>query len=51
VGYVVPALGDENIRELSLYFYRILYEIKGKDIFVLAEIHKRRDLQPDMGIR
>lgn len=47
-GKVVPELGIEAIRELSLYSYRILYEIKAPDIIVLAVIHKRRDLQPEM---
>jgi len=41
----VPELGDENVRELSLYSYRILYEIKTTHIDILAVIHKRRDLQ------
>jgi toxin ParE1/3/4 len=48
IGRVVPELGNEAIRELSLYSYRILYEIKNQGIFVLAVIHKRRDLQPEM---
>ena len=48
VGRVVPELNDEAIRELSLYSYRILYEIKGPEIFVLAAIHKRRNIQPEM---
>ncbi len=48
IGRVVPELGNEDIRELSLYSYRILYEIKNQDVFVLAVIHKRRDLQPEM---
>ncbi len=48
MGRVVPELGNEAIRELSLYSYRILYEIKDHGVFVLAVIHKRRDLQPDM---
>jgi len=47
-GRVVPELGNEKIRELPLYSYRILYEIKDQNIFVLAVIHKRRDLQPGM---
>ena len=34
IGRVVPELNNENIRELSLYSYRILYETKGKDVFV-----------------
>ena len=43
----MPELNNENIRELSLYSYRILYETKDKDVFVLAVIHRRRDLQPN----
>ena len=48
MGHIVPELGNEAIRELSLYSHRIVYEIKDQDIFVLAVIHKRRDLQPEM---
>ena len=48
VGRVVPELGDEAIRELSLYSYRILYEIRDQRVFILAVVHKRRDLQPEM---
>jgi len=48
IGKVIPELGDDKLRELSLYSYRILYEIKAQDVFVLAVIHKRRELQPQM---
>ena len=48
MGRMVPELGNETIRELSLYSYRILYEIKNQDVFVLAVIHKRRNFQPEM---
>lgn len=48
MGKVVPELGNEAIRELSLYSYRIMYEIREPDIVVLAVIHKRRDFQPEM---
>jgi plasmid stabilization system protein ParE len=47
-GKKVSELNDEAVRELSLYSYRIIYEIKEPDIFVLAVVHKRRDLQPEM---
>lgn len=46
-GKIVTELNDESVREVSLYSYRILYEIKTSHIEVLAVIHKRRDLQPD----
>ena len=45
LGRMVPELNDENVRELVLYSYRILYEIKTSHIDILAIIHKRRDLQ------
>ncbi|MDX1253297.1 MAG: type II toxin-antitoxin system RelE/ParE family toxin [Gammaproteobacteria bacterium] len=45
MGRKVPELNEENVRELALYSYRILYEIKTTHIEILAVIHKRRDLQ------
>lgn len=48
MGRMVPEINNENIRELFLYSYRIIYEIKNRDIFVLAVIHQRRELQPEM---
>jgi hypothetical protein len=33
---VVPELGEDNVRELALYSYRILYKIRADDIVVLA---------------
>lgn len=51
LGRVVPELGDENIRELPLYSYRIFYEICPDRIDVLAVIHKRRNLQAEDVVR
>ena len=45
VGKKVPELNDDAVRELSLYSYRIIYEIKTDQIFVLGVVHKRRDLK------
>lgn len=44
-GRKVPELDEEQVREVSLYSYRIIYEIKDQDIFVLAIVHKRRDVK------
>ena len=45
-GRKVPELNTDTVRELSLYSYRILYEIKSdKLIEVLAVIHKRQHLE------
>ncbi len=45
VGKKVPELNDEAVRELSLYSYRIICEIKSQGVFVLTVVHKRRDLK------
>ena len=47
LGKMVPEIKDDNIRELHLYSYRILYEIKPPNIEVLAVIHKRRDFKAE----
>jgi len=47
VGKKVTEVGDKNVRELSIYSYRIIYEIKGQSVFVLAVVHKRRDLMAE----
>lgn len=43
-GRKVPELNVEYIRELVLYSYRIIYEIKTNHVEILAVIHKRRNL-------
>ena len=47
MGKMVAEIDDENVRESSLYSYRIIYEIRNKDVFVLAVVHKRRDLMAE----
>lgn len=47
-GHQVSELNEEAVRELGLYSYRILYEIKPNNLIeVLAVIHKRRHLRPE----
>ena len=47
-GHKVPELNEDAVRELGLYSYRILYEIKSDDLIeVLAVIHKRQHVEPD----
>jgi len=43
----VPELNEELIRELAMYSYRIIYEIKTNDVEILAVIHKRQDFIPE----
>ena len=47
LGRTVPEVKDETVRELSIYSYRIIYEIKNQDAFVLAVVHKRKDFAVD----
>lgn len=47
LGRMVPELNQEAVRELGLYSYRIIYQIKSAQIEVLAVIHKRKALQTD----
>ena len=43
IGRVVPEVEDSNIRELIIYSYRLIYEIKPKRIEILAIIHGKQD--------
>ena len=47
IGRRVPEAGNEDVRELSIYSYRIIYEIRGQHSFVLAVVHKRRNLSTE----
>ena len=44
IGRMVPEFSDENIRELIYGWYRIIYQIRVDDCFVVAIVHGRRDL-------
>ncbi len=47
-GKKVPELNVDAVRELGLYSYRILYEIKSEALIdVLAVIHKRQHLEQE----
>ena len=42
-GRVVPELSDPTIREIFVFNYRLLYEVSGDDINILAFLHGARD--------
>ena len=47
-GRMVQEFNEDAVRELELYSYRILYEIKPDNLIeVLAVIHKRRHLESE----
>lgn len=43
MGKSVSEVGDESVRELSAYSYRIIYRVADPDIVVLAVVHKRQN--------
>ena len=45
IGRVVAEIGDETIREISLYAYRIIYQLMDEQVFILAIAHKRQNLK------
>jgi addiction module RelE/StbE family toxin len=44
-GPKVPEFDDENIRELLVYSYRIIYRLEGEEVVIAAVIHGKRILQ------
>jgi addiction module RelE/StbE family toxin len=43
IGRVVPEIGDDNVRELVIYSYRLIYEVVPDNVQILAIIHGKRD--------
>jgi len=44
-GRIVPEFEDENIREIFIYGYRLIYRVEDDRVSVVALIHGRRDFQ------
>ena len=49
IGRIVPELDQKNIRELMIYSYRLVYEVKSKDVEIIAIIHGKRDFSTAYG--
>lgn len=47
LGRAVEEIGEENVREISMYSYRILYELINDTLYIHGVIHKRRHFKPD----
>ena len=45
MGRIVPEIGDEKIRELFVYSYRLVYRIQDEIITILAVIHGEKLLE------
>ncbi len=44
IGWVVPEFGRETLREILVEPYRIIYEIREGDCYIVAVVHGSRDL-------
>ncbi len=44
MGRIVPEEQDESVRELIVYSYRLMYEIRSSEIYILMVIHCKRDI-------
>ncbi len=44
-GRKVPEFDDENVRELIVYSYRIIYRLQDNEVVIAAVIHGKRLLQ------
>ncbi|MEM6258654.1 MAG: type II toxin-antitoxin system RelE/ParE family toxin [Planctomycetota bacterium] len=41
-GHLNPEAGQDDVRELSIYPYRLIYRIRENDVIVLAVLHGSR---------
>jgi plasmid stabilization system protein ParE len=42
LGRVVSELADPDIREIPAYSWRLIYQLREQQVFILTVIHKRR---------
>jgi len=42
-GRVVPEVGDEKVREVFVYRYRLIYEVGAEEVRIVAFLHGARD--------
>lgn len=47
LGKMVQEIGEDAVREIGMYSYRIMYELIGDTIYIHGVIHKRRHFQPE----
>jgi hypothetical protein len=41
----VPEFDDDNVREVTVYSYRVMYRIQEKGVLIAAVIHGKRNVQ------
>jgi toxin ParE1/3/4 len=46
-GRVVPELTDPTIREIPVHAWRVIYQLREQQVFILTLVHKRRVPTPE----
>lgn len=47
LGKKVPEFDRDDLREIHIHAWRVIYHVQADNKFVLTLFHKRRDLKPD----
>ncbi len=47
IGRKVPEINEENIREVGMYSYRIMYELINDTVYIHGIFHKRQHFKPE----
>ncbi len=42
VGRRVPELDDADIREVPAHSWRVIYQLRGEEVFIVTLVHRRR---------
>jgi toxin ParE1/3/4 len=44
-GRKVPEFDDENMREVIVYSYRVIYQLQDDKVLIISIVHGKRSLQ------
>ena len=44
-GRVAPEFGDEHMREVFAYSYRVIYRVEGETVTIAAVVHGKRPIE------
>jgi plasmid stabilization system protein ParE len=47
VGRRVPELDDPDIREVPVHSWRVIYQLRGHNVFIVTLVHRRRAPTPE----
>ena len=47
IGRTVPELNDLNVREVPVHSWRVIYQLRGEDLFIVTLVHRRRAPSPE----